>query len=306
MKISIWQQFSSNHSANFIVIGRFEDAPTANRIVQQLRQRMHDILWGADRTTAENNLARMYDLDWYPNGIDWNGLPDDINEVVRQFDTDVFLMCPVETWDSHEPFFDLMKKMGSLKTLANSSGDGYSYGVLVDISCNAPSDAVAVTIYDAIKKAFDEQNKSAFEKVEIAMPWAKFNPDYFSSQNQIPFSEYDKLEKVLVDEQNNANQFFVENSVDEDGNRLNSLQIKQLWRKREEFFTQSSDLRRTIFSIRDDILPYEGEVKRDGTKIRITGFACYCIDLGVISLVRWLESLDCNDVTFEFRKREPS
>lgn len=306
MKISIWQQFSSNHSSEFIVIGRFKDIQTANNIAEKLRQWIYDILWGKDGTTAENNLATMYDLDWYPNGIDWNGLPDDINEVVRQFQTDVFLMCPVETWDSHGPFFDLMRKLGSLKTLANSSGDGYSYGVLADVSCNAPSDAIATTIYDFINKALAERRKPSSEQDETAIPWAKFHPHLDSFRIQIPFSEYDQLETVFVDETNNWNQFYRENSVDEDGNRLNAMQIKQLLKKREEFFTQSSDLRRTIFSIRDDIMPYEGEIERDETKIRISGLSCYRIDLGVISLVRWLESLGCDGITFEFRKRDSS
>ena len=72
MKISIWQQFSSNHSSSIRVIGKFksiEDAEEAKTILNQL---MYDIAhwyedndWTGELSKPEKEIAEKYQIEWH-------------------------------------------------------------------------------------------------------------------------------------------------------------------------------------------------------------------------------------------------
>ncbi len=67
MKISIWQQFSSNHSADFTLVGQFESSEWAKTVAEEIRHIIHSIGWWweqvrDDETPAEtlNRLLEQY------------------------------------------------------------------------------------------------------------------------------------------------------------------------------------------------------------------------------------------------------
>lgn len=144
MRISLWQQFSSNHSSSFVVVGRFATENEAENAAERLRQWMAEILWRKDTTgrTIEYEIEETYHLEWYPGGVSWdpNYVPEDIFNVVRRVRQEVFLMSSL-TWDSEIPFTGLMWKIGAQK-VCFSREDGPLY-VGLTLECQAPNEEAA-------------------------------------------------------------------------------------------------------------------------------------------------------------------
>lgn len=63
MKISIWQQFSSNHSANFTIIGQFKNPESARLTGSKIQDMMRAMLWVKRHLTTgldfADQLARL-------------------------------------------------------------------------------------------------------------------------------------------------------------------------------------------------------------------------------------------------------
>ena len=77
MKLSIWQQFSSNHSAMYTVIGEFASADEAARTADYLRRVMREIdtcnvgnPFPNAMTPVEERVAREHGIDW-GEPLDW-------------------------------------------------------------------------------------------------------------------------------------------------------------------------------------------------------------------------------------------
>ncbi|MBZ0315592.1 MAG: hypothetical protein K8L91_04170 [Anaerolineae bacterium] len=92
MRISIWQQFSSNHSSKFTIVGRFGTEQEAEAVANQLLTWMKSIIrekvetnYELDLTFTEQKIRDTYNLDWYENGIEWNGMPEP-SEIVKRVD----------------------------------------------------------------------------------------------------------------------------------------------------------------------------------------------------------------------------
>lgn len=160
MRTSIWQQFSSNHSANFTTIGQFETEEWATTVADELRQMIAKIgewwLEQPDHSQAMNRLRRdhvyltppeltikdEYDVEWRmqgdnPMAIDWIGSPDRV-DCVHHFRNLVMVRPTGNTWCGAHPFDNIMKKLGG--KVASAVEDG-SY-LTVHISFSAPSDEI--------------------------------------------------------------------------------------------------------------------------------------------------------------------
>jgi hypothetical protein len=63
---------------------------------------MTEIVWKSgnksEMSSKEVEISEAYDLEWYEEGLRWNGRPHNIDEVVRRVQNDVFLICPLESW----------------------------------------------------------------------------------------------------------------------------------------------------------------------------------------------------------------
>lgn len=94
MKISIWQQFSSNHSSYFGITGTFKTFEEAHQAYDELRRILMEIdqwhrenvadsdayhkNWDSSQPTAappELEIAKRYSIEW-PDTIDWMGWAD--------------------------------------------------------------------------------------------------------------------------------------------------------------------------------------------------------------------------------------
>ncbi len=147
MKVSIWQQFSSNHSSYFIVVGRFATLDDAADNGHQLRDWMYRMMWGQDREAAEQEIRSKYGIAWYENGISWYWPTTDA-DVVQCVQTDVFLMSTENQYDSQKPFIDLMEAMGATNIW---SYKGLDTLIQIQLTVNAPSEQVAIAFCDALK-----------------------------------------------------------------------------------------------------------------------------------------------------------
>jgi hypothetical protein len=142
MKISLWTQFSSNHSSNFTVIGRFGTSQEAQKVYATLRDWMQKIVFEAKTSPSETEIeiSQTYNLEWYEDGLDWNGTPNSIDNIMMQIGNDVLLTCPIETWDSPIPLVGLMWKLGARKADYEESDRLY---LSIYLTCTAPDETAA-------------------------------------------------------------------------------------------------------------------------------------------------------------------
>lgn len=84
MKVSIWQQFSSNHSGGFTVIGNFKSKENLGNATKELRtliETARDSRNGDDVTGYEYAIGLEYGFEWTEH-LYW---ANNANQVV-QFD----------------------------------------------------------------------------------------------------------------------------------------------------------------------------------------------------------------------------
>ena len=173
MRISVWQQFSSNHSSHFTVVGRFGSEVEAHEAVEKFRYILKTITdWQSvpensewielqhrppdenvhyathPPTPPEIEFARQYDVDWGYAGIDWiGGNPD---ERIRQIGQDVFVSVRFETWNPPTPIENLMARFGGAVQVQVSE----SMHLHLHLTCNLPNEAEANNLLQQVELYF--------------------------------------------------------------------------------------------------------------------------------------------------------
>jgi hypothetical protein len=164
MKLSLWQHFSSNHSAGFSLIGQFQNAQEATQagaVIRSILEKIAD--WykthpeldfevrGDDLvnlTPVEAELARQYGLEKaWEYSVDWAEVevdPQLANRGLYTFDKLVFLHNAIETWVGPQPFDDLLKKLGA--TVEVSVEGITETEPVVNLTCRAPDATKAAEI----------------------------------------------------------------------------------------------------------------------------------------------------------------
>lgn len=156
MRISVWQQFSSNHSASFTVIGVFEDPTIAQTAAETIRGAVQQITdWYAEHeverdavvresvsppTQAELQVCEQFDItcQW---AVDWLadcGLDEGHINHFYQFVTvsNVAETGGCETWSGADLFESLMEKLASYVFIREAT---VGREIVVDISCSLPA-----------------------------------------------------------------------------------------------------------------------------------------------------------------------
>lgn len=156
MRISIWQQFSSNHSSFFTIVGEFktdEDANAAYQTWYELitsvtdwwKQRDQSPYWNWEHgpSDPETDFSKKHDITWQENPIDWFGQPNELQKVLQKVRNRVLVNVEFETWQSPELAEKIMSSLGG-KTIKQTSED---ITLLVNFSCYGPDEKKAQEVY---------------------------------------------------------------------------------------------------------------------------------------------------------------
>jgi hypothetical protein len=182
MNISIWQQFSSNHSSAFTVIGTFESHESAQEVARELRTILQRIVdWygeplneGIAREVLDDpkhppvppelDLAEQYHIDW-PKAVDWLANVHDVTGAVSVYNDAVFLRSLAETDDGEIPFDQIMNRFTDHVVVQVEAAQS----IEIVLTCVAPNHDIANHIYQSIHDYLQAPH-------ERVIPWINFHP----------------------------------------------------------------------------------------------------------------------------------
>lgn len=179
MRISIWQEFSSNHSSRFTVVGIFETPQKAELAAAELRHISQTILdWYDLPENAQANedlesgeiltpsppeiqIAAQYGIEWTDPTPDWLW-----NGELQTFDQFVLLHCSKCDFDC-QPADALIEKMGGRALIDGTVvRDDVFSEVHLTLTCVAPDEAIAQRLYDDITAYFQGGKRLSFSSFE--------------------------------------------------------------------------------------------------------------------------------------------
>ncbi len=164
MRVSIWQQFSSNHSGGFDLVGQFktaDDAETAYNIIREILNIIDDYYeehlelqdqigdYGfIPATPPERELAQKYGLTNWLNSVDW--IPGGYS---GRYHNLVFLTSSEDTWLDASPFDELLQKLGAKieQTLIDDIHFENQTIPTISVTCRAPDEKKAAEICETLR-----------------------------------------------------------------------------------------------------------------------------------------------------------
>lgn len=179
MKISIWQQFSSNHSAGFDIVGEFVSVEKAQEVYQTLHEiltlikefrRGHDeAIYGL--TWPEQELSKQYNVEW-KTSIDWL-FPDDesINKHLILHEKFVAVTnADNQCYEGGYPIAEIVKKLSD-KTYTEF--ENRVNCIEVQFDCILVDDAQRATLMKELTDFILIVNKESAETPDP--PWREFS-----------------------------------------------------------------------------------------------------------------------------------
>jgi hypothetical protein len=169
MRLTLWQQYSSNHSASFMIVGRFESAEWAATVAAEIRAMLTEIsVWWAQYidnwedvekeireqhhglTPPEVFYKNYYAIDEWGVGregvLDWVQSPK-AADAVRTFANFVIVGLGVDgigdTWAGAKPFDKILQVLGGNVIV---QGEQYDHYLGMNLTCLAPDEATAQKI----------------------------------------------------------------------------------------------------------------------------------------------------------------
>lgn len=189
MRLSIWPEFSSNHSSRFTVVGVFETPDLAQQAADQLNRDLESIwAWyqNPDNTSffdshkelqaspPEQQIAAKYDVEWPHTFLyDWMIVyPDGSHrDPVGLFENLVFVDGTQSHMAAH-PVEVILEKLG-----ARALVDGtltrtpeIDCEVTVTISCQASDETTAQAVYEPVHEYF-HWRKAPDALTDLSAPW---------------------------------------------------------------------------------------------------------------------------------------
>ena len=295
MKISIWHQFSSNHSATYTIIGEFQDHESAIKAGDKLKQIILEIReWNLRHTTksdresgrwkqpnpVEIRYAKEYNFDW-KESVDWlrfypstkhirKGAWRDLLLNVIIFDRFVFVTSPPadSTWQVGHQFANLFKAMNAKVHGLNNYGEvpdddtEMLWGGLLSVVCEAPSLPIAEKVYSELDK----------HQTSIApIPWIVFHPHFSRLTNDLPQTEFLDQELLFIHKQKTEN-----------------YSISDL-----------TDIQEVIEFMRYDVTDKFAVISKSGTTVHLNNIRSFNMDKFISAFAGWARSLNC-EVTYTF------
>jgi hypothetical protein len=193
VRISVWQQFSSNHSARFTVVGQFETVENANQAANELRHIIKEITdwyyshpelaeaWNSgdlpEPTPPEVEFSKKYNVDWGEYAVPWFW-----QVKVTTYDTTLFIDSDGQADAGAFPINEVLVK---LRGQVYVDGDIFEHelrkGVVVNLTCIAQDDASSRHIFDEIQSYFSPFKGDVWaspQQFSKAAPWLLYGDEY--------------------------------------------------------------------------------------------------------------------------------
>lgn len=184
MKLTIWQQFSSNHSAGFTVVGEFKTREEADKAAQEfitLIETVRNSRSGGDVTGYEYAIGLEYGIEW-EHHLDW---AENRNQVA-QFDN--YVMVSNNLYDGliRTDYIDRMMK--KLAETVYISHDITVDEIAVELTCKVSESEKDKKLCSTMKHYFDLVR--AEKAHEIETPWVEvakhiFDYDSFETPEDV-------------------------------------------------------------------------------------------------------------------------
>lgn len=311
LQVSIWQQFSSNHSGYFWVAGTFKTVEEARVAYDELRH----ILFEIDRWHREHKeesaaaseagnykalppeaaFALQYNVQW-PHTIDWTNFGDYwledwpgyetlrpaqersrelIDEAVNIVGRVVIVSNPDQTWMTTQPFQSLLEHFGAATIgvdLDKLEGESHEdFELHAVVKFMAPSIETADNIENALHRYLTSLIILAPD--DDLPPW---HDDEANFREVLGKSSLLRPEDIQI--------------------------IRDNWQRRFELHNRPTPspygmaMPAHRLALRDAGMT----VARDGLKFTFTDIWFHNEELGLSALFAWLEVKGCSDIDFEY------
>jgi len=189
MRISIWQQFSSNHSGGFTVVGTFKSSAEANAAASEIRRLLQGLAdWYSDPANLkaleeglewnevpfapiERQFMAKYKISeanwtWREDGIDWIREPEDVDKALSIAENRVFVTNPDNTWQGAEPMNILLEQLGTEQVVSDS--DAYSW-IGINLTFTTPDEVQSKSIVRTLNTYFKTHNSETIGGLASAL-----------------------------------------------------------------------------------------------------------------------------------------
>jgi hypothetical protein len=309
MRISIWQQFSSNHSGDYTVVGVFESETAAYFAGITLKYYVAQIAtwnqlnwfklkdYGWKPNPAELTLAEHYGIDW-KEPIDWlrhyrgRWYPRfdqrEPEENVINADRLVFVESfgLSDTWQTGHQFVGLITGLGGIpyrNIFMGEDPDNGSdvYQVLeLDLTCNTPTEQIAHAIYNHLTIHLNSPDESRIN-LWGPIPWIFHHPRYIQITNAMPHEEYQKVETMWLREQQKWRR-----------TQNNEIKFHEFLESQEIYI--SYDLDSTIGQLRRDVIINRGICSYSENRVELKNIQSGHNVIAVVpALIGWMQSFGC-------------
>ncbi len=320
MKLSIWQQFSSNHSNSFTVIGSFvsrkdatEAAQTLREIFEHITEQNTDYL-SDELLPAEKWYAQKYDIEWSEH-LDWVfGNP---NKFIVQLD-DILIVGPMRVNATGLGAYVVDELVAKLGGQVKKEEEMRNTSLLVTIDFQAPNSETAKKLHEEIREylsandAYWRDHTSSHRKRPIP-PWVfhfmnkpDVAHDTILEAHQKRIDLYEELEAVRGE----IRQLLISGVLRSD-NRVHLLQAKHDRLAKTSLTTTESQYAEWFSSSVSDTNPYGKEsgeppytMALDDNRVTIEHLEFGDqLGYGLPTLVNWLRAEGCT-VEFTIEMRE--
>jgi hypothetical protein len=230
MHLTLWQQFSGNHSASYTIVGEFPTPDYAEAAYVKLRAillMLADDKRGSQNklsmTAAEIEIAEQYGIDWQ-QGLDWiermrpdpdsKMPPHPVDDVVTLYDRLVFVSAPGSsfTWQTGHQFVALIHimageafqsvYMGTPPNLQVVEQEDFVFeDIYFTITCDAADEGMAGAIVQALNQHVMLDEKTPENE---PMPWAIYHPQAAQITPHLSPTSYAEAEQRFFQEKRNG------------------------------------------------------------------------------------------------------
>lgn len=312
MQVTVWRQFSSNHSAEYTIVGVFPTAAAAAHVGTDLKDLVTRIRrWREvhnDQQFAvsppEREAEQTYGVVW-EQPVDWLGfdhrLPDpalrtpDQHIVVQ--DTLVIVDAPggSHTWQTGHQFAKVLAATGAqvfheiyMGDMPNDHSKSRFASASFDLTATAPDAATAEAVHAALHTYVDASKaKHHLRTAFIPMPWAIYHDRAWRIQHKLTPATYAAAEAHWFADRR-AQAAFAERIRARGGGTVRWTDADRA--AHAALATQGQDIAAHIALFRGETTFRAVYVGRNGAAIRLEGAAPV---YPLAALLRWLGALHC-------------